>query len=259
MSGLVIENLSVQYPTTQSNSHPTLALDKVNLSLAAQSFCVVLGASGCGKSTLLNTIAGFIPVTQGALSLDGQAITKPSVDRAVVFQNHALFPWLNVADNVSFAGKLAGVDAKTQAKQTEQILQWVGLENAAEKSIWELSGGMQQRVGIARVLASKAKMLLLDEPFAALDAFMRESMQELLLNIWQQSKRQIFLISHDIEEALFLATDLVVMGQGKILHHYQPTFSQRFAQGQSTRAIKSDREFIEWREQLFQQIVAGRI
>nr|WP_315265367.1 ATP-binding cassette domain-containing protein [Moraxella osloensis] len=259
MSGLVIENLSVQYPYSQSNNNPTLALDNLNLSLPEQSFCVVLGASGCGKSTLLNTIAGFIPATQGSLSLDGKRITQPSVDRAVVFQNHALFPWLNVADNVSFAGKLAGVDAKTQAKQTEQILQWVGLENAAEKSIWELSGGMQQRVGIARVLASKAKMLLLDEPFAALDAFMRESMQELLLNIWQQSKRQIFLISHDIEEALFLATDLVVMGQGKILHHYQPTFSQRFIQGQSTRAIKSDREFIEWREQLFQQIVDCRI
>lgn len=259
MSGLVIQNLTVQYPPTKTSHVPALALDNLNLSLADQSFCVVLGASGCGKSTLLNTIAGFIPTTQGTLSLNGQPITKPSADRAVVFQDHALFPWLNVADNVSFAGKLAGVERNAQAQHTQQILQWVGLEHAANKSIWELSGGMQQRVGIARALASKAKMLLLDEPFAALDAFMRESMQELLLNIWQQSKRQIFLISHDIEEALFLATDLVVMGRGQILHHYQPRFSQRFIQGQNTREIKSDHEFIAWREQLFQQIVACRI
>ena len=116
MSGLVIENLSVQYPYSQSNNNPTLALDNLNLSLPEQSFCVVLGASGCGKSTLLNTIAGFIPATQGSLSLDGKRITQPSVDRAVVFQDHALFPWLNVSENVSFASKLAGVDSKTDRK-----------------------------------------------------------------------------------------------------------------------------------------------
>lgn len=250
MSGLVIDNLTVQYNPSSK------ALDQLNLTLPAQSFCVVLGASGCGKSTLLNTIAGFIPATQGSLSLDGKVISKPDVDRAVVFQDHALFPWLNVADNVSFAGKLAGIDKPTREANTQKILRWVGLEQAAEKSVWELSGGMQQRVGIARVLASNAKMLLLDEPFAALDAFMRESMQELLLTIWQESHRQILLISHDIEEALFLATDLVVMGNGKILHHYKPTFSQRWLQGQKTRDLKSDNEFIAWREQLFDQIVA---
>ncbi len=249
MSGLAIHNLTVQYPNA------TLALDNLSLSLPDHSFCVVLGASGCGKSTLLNTIAGFIPVTSGSINFNGKPITKPSADRAVVFQDHALFPWLNVAENVSFAGKLAGIKPKVCKENTQKILQWVGLDKVANHAVWELSGGMQQRVGIARVLAANAKMLLLDEPFAALDAFMRESMQELLLSIWQQSSSQILLISHDIEEALFLATDLIVMGQGKILHHYQPTFSQDWQQGRSTREIKSDSNFISWRERLFHQIV----
>ncbi|MBU5616945.1 ATP-binding cassette domain-containing protein [Psychrobacter sp. TAE2020] len=253
MSGLVINNLTVKYPNT------TLALDNLNLLLPAQSFCVVLGASGCGKSTLLNTIAGFVAATSGNINFDGNTITKSGIDRAVVFQDHALFPWLNVAENVSFAGKLAGIERKTCEKNTQKILQWVGLDNVANHSVWELSGGMQQRVGIARVLASKAKMLLLDEPFAALDAFMRESMQELLLTIWQQSQRQILLISHDIEEALFLATDLVVMGNGKILHHYRPKFNENWQKGHNTRDIKSDSEFIAWRERLFNQIVECRL
>lgn len=252
MTGLAINNLTVQYPNA------TLALDDLNLTLPEQSFCVVLGASGCGKSTLLNTIAGFVSATSGSVSFDGQTITKPGIHRAVVFQDHALFPWLNVAENISFAGKLAGIKPKECEQNTQKILQWVGLDKVANHAVWELSGGMQQRVGIARVLASKAKMLLLDEPFAALDAFMRESMQELLLTIWQESQRQILLISHDIEEALFLATDLVVMGNGKILHHYQPKFNERWQQGQSTRDIKSDSEFIDWRERLFNQIVACR-
>ena len=252
MSGLAINNLTVQYPNA------TLALDNLNLFLPERSFCVVLGASGCGKSTLLNTIAGFLPATIGSVSFDGHRITKPGIDRAVVFQDHALFPWLNVAENISFAGKLAGIKPKDCEQNTQKILQWVGLDKVSSHSIWELSGGMQQRVGIARVLASKAKMLLLDEPFAALDAFMRESMQELLLTIWQESQRQILLISHDIEEALFLATDLVVMGNGKIIHHYQPKFNEHWQQGHSTRDIKSDSEFIVWRERLFNQIVACR-
>lgn len=253
MSGLAIHNLTVQYPNA------TLALDDLNLSLPEKSFCVVLGPSGCGKSTLLNTIAGFVPASHGRVDFDGKTITKPGVDRAVVFQDHALFPWLNVAENVSFAAKLSGLDRKLCEENTQKILQWVGLDHVATHSIWELSGGMQQRVGIARVLASKAKMLLLDEPFAALDAFMRESMQELLLSIWQQSSRQILLISHDIEEALFLATDLVVMGDGKILHHYQPSFSKDWQQGRKTRDIKSDSDFIAWRERLFDQIVACQL
>lgn len=253
MTGLAINNLSIQYQPNE------LALDNIHLTLPPKSLCVVLGASGCGKSTLLNAIAGFISPSTGSIVLNGKTVTGAGVDRAVVFQDNALFPWLTVEENVSFAGTLAKTPATVLQQTTQQILQWVGLESVAKKSIWELSGGMQQRVGIARVLASQAQMLLLDEPFAALDAFMRENIQELLLSIWQKSDKQILLISHDIEEALFLATDLIVMGKGKILHHYNPPFNAQWRQGVSTRQIKSDSEFIDWRERLFQQITTYRI
>lgn len=253
MNGLVIKDLTIQY-----HQHE-LALDNVNLTLPPKSLCIVLGASGCGKSTLLNAIAGFIPASAGKIIFNDTQVKGAGADRAVVFQDNALFPWLNVEENVSFAGKLSKINPKVLKDTTQQILQWVGLEQVAKKSIWELSGGMQQRVGIARVLASQAQMLLLDEPFAALDAFMRENMQELLLTIWKKSGKQILLISHDIEEALFLATDLIVMGKGKILHHYTPRFNEQWQNGISTRHIKSDSEFIAWREKLFQQITSYRI
>nr|WP_200811010.1 taurine ABC transporter ATP-binding subunit [Pseudogulbenkiania subflava] len=244
---LQVDKLTVHYP-----GQPLPALQQVSLGLSPDELLVALGPSGCGKSTLLNVLAGFIAPTHGTVQFDGKPVSGPGAERAVVFQNDGLLPWLDVAGNVAFGLKLQGVPAAQRAAIVADTLQQVGLADAGGKRVWELSGGMRQRVGIARALASQSRVLLMDEPFGALDAFTREQMQQLLLNVWQRSQRGVFLITHDIEEALFLATSLVLMspGPGRIVQYLRPTFSQRFLAGESVRAIKSDPEFITLREEL---------
>ncbi|MFC3533625.1 taurine ABC transporter ATP-binding subunit [Vogesella facilis] len=247
MSLLQVDNLSVHYP-----GQPLPALQQVSLGLAEDELLVALGPSGCGKSTLLNVLAGFIAPTHGTVQFAGQPVRGPGAERAVVFQHDGLLPWLDVAGNVAFGLKLQRVPAAERAAIVAATLQQVGLADAGGKRIWQLSGGMRQRVGIARALASQSRVLLLDEPFGALDAFTREQMQQLLLQVWQQSRRAVFLITHDIEEALFLASSLVLMspGPGRIVQYLRPTFSQRFLAGESVRSIKSDPAFITLREEL---------
>ncbi|MGM8061268.1 taurine ABC transporter ATP-binding subunit [Vogesella indigofera] len=251
MSLLQVDKLSVTYP---GQSQP--ALHQVSLSLARDELLVALGPSGCGKSTLLGVLAGFIAPSQGRVLFAGQPVTAPGVERAVVFQHDALLPWLNVHDNVAFGLKLQGADAAARERIVADTLRLVGLADVAGKRTWQLSGGMRQRVGIARALASRSQVLLLDEPFGALDAFTREQMQQLLLRVWQQSQRGIFLITHDIEEALFLATELVLMspGPGRIVQRLRPTFNQRYRAGEDVRAIKSDPAFIALRESLLHSL-----
>jgi taurine transport system ATP-binding protein len=180
MSLLQVDKLSVTYP---GQSQP--ALHQVSLSLARDELLVALGPSGCGKSTLLGVLAGFIAPSQGRVLFAGQPVTAPGVERAVVFQHDALLPWLNVHDNVAFGLKLQGADAAARERIVADTLRLVGLADVAGKRTWQLSGGMRQRVGIARALASRSQVLLLDEPFGALDAFTREQMQQLLLRVWQ--------------------------------------------------------------------------
>lgn len=255
MSLLQVDNLSVHYP-----GQTLPALQQVSLSLAQDELLVALGPSGCGKSTLLNVLAGFIAPSHGTVQFAGRPVTGPGAERAVVFQQDGLLPWLDVAGNVAFGLKLQGVPAAERAAIVADTLQQVGLADASDKRVWQLSGGMRQRVGIARALASQSRVLLMDEPFGALDAFTREQMQQLLLQVWRQSRRGIFLITHDIEEALFLASSLVLMspGPGRIVQYLRPTFSQRFLAGESVRAIKSDPEFITLREQLLASLTRAQ-
>ena len=253
MSDLHLQQVSVQY---EGSHAPTL--HNINLTIPHNGITVVLGPSGCGKTTLLNVLAGFMGVSAGAVR-DGDAqIVAPAADRTVVFQDDALMPWLNVQENVELGLKIQNMPAKQRADIATQMLQQVNLSGAEEKQIWELSGGMRQRVGIARALAVRSKYLLMDEPFGALDAFTREQMQDLVLDLWQRHQTGFFLITHDIEEALVLATNLVLMAPfpGRIIDELAPPFSQQRRAGKSFRQIKSDPDFIDMREYLFTRLNA---
>lgn len=190
---------------------PVLALEKVDLTIQPGEFVALLGPSGCGKSTLLNLVAGFEKTTSGTLTVHGKPVDKPGPDRGVVFQEAALFPWLTVWENVIFGPKTQGVPAKDYEARANEMLRIVGLADFKQHLPVQLSGGMRQRVGIARILTMGSQVLLMDEPFGALDAQTRLSMQELLLSVWHQLKPTIVFVTHDIDEALFLADTVYVM------------------------------------------------
>ena len=250
---LQISHLSADY-----GGKPALA--DINLTLESGELLVVLGPSGCGKTTLLNLIAGFVPYQHGSITLEGQRVTGPGAERGVVFQNEGLLPWRNVQDNVALGLQLAGVDKAQRRQAAAQMLKKVGLEGAEKRFIWELSGGQRQRVGIARALAANPQLLLLDEPFGALDAFTREQMQTLLLKLWHETGKQVLLITHDIEEAIFMATELVLLspGPGRVVERLRLDFSRRFVAGESCRSIKSDPRFIEQREYILSRVFDQR-
>ena len=256
MSILKAENISLAYPDQEIP-----VLKNINLDVPESTLTVVLGESGCGKTTLLNILAGFQQVSAGQVKIDDEVLTGPDARRAVVFQEHALLPWLNVSDNVAFSLKLKGLKSAEIKSQVTSILGTVGLSHVANANIWELSGGMKQRVGIARALISHAPFILLDEPFAALDAFTRESMQEFVLNLWIKEKKGFFLITHDIEEALLLSNQLVLMTArpGTIVETLKLDFAERYRKGESIRVIKSDPQFIQLREMLFERLKAQKL
>jgi len=235
-------------------------LQDINLQLDSHELLVVLGPSGCGKTTLLNLVAGFQPVESGSITLDNQPVTGPGAERGVVFQHEGLLPWRNVLDNVAFGLQLAGMSRPDRDAIARRLIRQVGLEGAEKRAIWQLSGGQRQRVGIARALATDPQLLLLDEPFGALDAFTREQMQTLLLTLWRDSGKQILLITHDIEEAIFLASELILLspGPGRIVERLRPGFGQRFAAGESCRSIKSDPQFIAQREYVLSRVFDQR-
>ncbi|GAB4335803.1 MAG: nitrate ABC transporter ATP-binding protein [Leptolyngbyaceae cyanobacterium] len=210
---LVIDNVTKVYQTSKG---PFTVLDGINLTINEGEFICLIGHSGCGKTTLLNMVSGFNTPSTGEVRLQGKPITKPGPDRMVVFQGYALLPWMTVTENVYLA-----VDAvfpnKPENEKREIVrehLAMVGLSEAAEKKITQISGGMKQRVSIARALSIRPNLLILDEPFGALDAITKEELQEELLKIWNDKRCTVLMITHDIDEALFLADRLVMMTNG---------------------------------------------
>ncbi|OOY31053.1 taurine ABC transporter ATP-binding protein [Thioclava sp. F36-6] len=254
---LEIRRASVLYPA-RDKSEPVEALRNVELTIEPGEFVVALGASGCGKSTLLNLIAGFLAPSSGQIKLDGAPVTGPGQDRAVVFQKHALMPWMNVLDNLAFGLKLQGVAKEKRYKVAREFLTVLGLEGFEDSPVYMLSGGMQQRVGIGRALTADPRILLMDEPLGALDALTRERAQELILKIWEAQGKSVFLITHSVEEALFMGSKLIVMSPrpGRITHRFDLPFSRRFLAGESARDVKASPEFIAMRETILSIIFA---
>ena len=207
MPHIHIDQLYKTYP----GSPPVQALESISLDIKPGDFVALLGPSGCGKSTLLNIIASFEQPTSGVLTVGGQTIATPGPDRGVVFQEAALFPWLTVWENIVFGPKAQGLPASDYESRAEEMLNIMGLKDFRNHLPIQLSGGMRQRVGIARVLTLGSQILLMDEPFGALDAQTRLTMQELLLSVWDRLKPTIIFVTHDIDEALFLADKIYVM------------------------------------------------
>jgi ABC-type nitrate/sulfonate/bicarbonate transport system ATPase subunit len=193
------------------NGRSIVALQDIDLAVIEREFVALLGPSGCGKSTLLNMVAGFERPTRGAVKVSGEPVREPSPERGVVFQEPALFPWMNVMQNVVFGPKTRGERAEAYRPRAAQILEQMGLKGFEESYPAELSGGMRQRVGIARVLMLESRVMLMDEPFGALDAQTRSLMQELLLAVWERHHQTVLFVTHDIEEALLLADRVCVM------------------------------------------------
>ncbi|CDX13718.1 taurine transporter subunit; ATP-binding component of ABC superfamily [Mesorhizobium sp. ORS 3324] len=254
MPHLTLDKVTVHY-----DGQPAPAVERVSLDIGKGDFVVLVGRSGCGKTSLLNVAAGLVQPARGHAAIDGRPIAAPGPDRAVVFQNDALFPWLTAHENVAFALRLRGVRPKERARRADQLLKLVKLDGAGDKRIWELSGGMRQRVGLARALAAEPDFLLLDEPLGALDALTRERMQTTLLDLWAASRAGVLMVTHGIEEALVLATEIVVLapGPGHVVRTFETHFGRRYAAGEAIRAIKADPAFAAARAELTEAIFEG--
>ncbi|GGG26359.1 ABC transporter ATP-binding protein [Chelatococcus composti] len=210
MTKLVIDNVSRTFPGVRGGA-PVMALTPTNLTVAANDFITILGPSGCGKSTLLRIVAGLDRPSTGEVRLDGRRITGPGADRGMVFQSYTLFPWLTVAQNIAFGLREQGRPEAEIREIVASYIEKVGLRGFENHWPKQLSGGMQQRTAIARALANDPEILLLDEPFGALDNQTRSLMQELLLGIWERERKTVLFVTHDIEEAIFLASRVIVM------------------------------------------------
>jgi NitT/TauT family transport system ATP-binding protein len=216
MRSLEIRNLQKTYFDPYAGTKVT-AVQDVSLDIRDGEFVSLVGPSGCGKTTILNMVAGFLPVSGGEIRVGGRAVKGPGADRGVVFQSFALFPWKNVLDNVGFGPKMRGVPKAERDRIAREYLALAGLSHAAERYPNELSGGMQQRVGVVRALANDPDVLLMDEPFASVDAQTRMTLQEELTRIWQEKQHTVLFITHDVAEAVFLADRVVVLSKGRVM------------------------------------------
>jgi ABC-type taurine transport system ATPase subunit len=241
--------LTVEY---QSKDGPVHALDAIDLAFDAGDFVCIVGPSGCGKTTLMQTLAGFIMPTSGSVTLNGAAITGPGPDRGVVFQQPALFPWMSVLANAEFGPMVRNVASAERREKVEHYLRLVGLWDFRNRYPYQLSGGMQQRLAIVRALVNDPKVLLMDEPFGALDALTREKMQEELHAVWQRTRMTVVFITHSVEEAVYLGTEVIVMSPrpGRIVRRLEMGFSRRTEDRDTIRSIKASPEFVETREQI---------
>ena len=253
MTGLAIENLSMRFDLPHGGS--VQALKDVSLHLAEGELLSVLGPSGCGKTTLLNIVAGFLAPTAGQITMNGHRVTGPDAERGMVFQQGALFEWVNVRDNVSFGPRMAGRKASDYGAVVDHLLDVVGLRDFKDKAVYELSGGMQQRVALARCLANDPDVILMDEPLGALDALTREKMQGLVLKLWKETGKTIILITHSVEEALLLGERLVVMAPrpGRIHREYRLPFAE-MGVGRDLREVKKHPDFAKTREEILSMI-----
>ncbi|TCM61192.1 NitT/TauT family transport system ATP-binding protein [Acinetobacter calcoaceticus] len=220
-----IENLSLYFGQGEKRFQ---ALNQLNLHIKSGEFVCVLGPSGCGKSTLLSALAGHLSIYTGVLMVDAEIISKPHPDRGLVFQHHTLFPWKSVIENIAFGLKMKGMSHTERLKQAQNMIKLIGLTGFEQKFPAELSGGMQQRVEIARVLINQPHVLLMDEPFGALDAQTRIQMQQLLLEIWQDIQTTVLFITHDIDEALLIADRVLIMSHrpGRIIEEIVLNFAR---------------------------------
>ncbi|MFC4101539.1 ABC transporter ATP-binding protein [Paenibacillus xanthanilyticus] len=254
-SGIQLKELSLAY---RQGSGEFRVLERIDLTLAPDEFVCVLGPSGCGKSSLLNIIAGYLKPSGGTVAIDGELYAEPSPQVGVVFQHANLFPWLSVAGNVEFGLRMAGLPRKERREKAARYIQMVGLESAAARLPHQLSGGMKQRTALARTLATEPRIVLMDEPFSALDALTRESMQEHVRRIWRQTGRCFFFITHDVDEALLLGRRIIVMhpNPGRIVQDIiNPLF--RGEEADDAKALRADKQFAELRE-LLVGLIAGR-
>ena len=253
MSGLAIQNISMSFDLPNGGS--VQALQEVSLELKQGELMSVLGPSGCGKTTLLNIVAGFLAPTEGSIELDGHMVYGPSAERGMVFQQGALFEWMSVRNNVSFGPRMKGQRTEEYASNVEHLLDVTGLGDFKDKAIYELSGGMQQRVALARCLANDPDVILMDEPLGALDALTREKMQGLVLKLWKETGKTIILITHSVEEALLLGERLLVMAPrpGRIHKEYRLPFAE-MGVGQDLREVKKADGYNSTREEILSMI-----
>jgi NitT/TauT family transport system ATP-binding protein len=240
---LEITNLHKDFQTQQGK---LVVLKDINMSIAQGEFICTVGASGSGKSTLLRQIAGLDAPSVGEVKIDGVEVSGPGPDRGMVFQNYTLYPWMSVQKNAEFGLKLQGVSQKKRREQASYYLNVVGLTKFAQSLPKELSGGMKQRVAIARALASEPKVLLMDEPFGALDVYTRESMHQFMLDLWQRTQITIFMITHDVEEAVFLSSRVYALGSrpGTVRKELKINLPAR------DQSVKRDTTFHDYRDEL---------
>lgn len=253
MSDLLINDISMRFELPKGGS--VQALKNVTLDIKSGELMSVLGPSGCGKTTLLNIIAGFLVPTEGSIVLNDKVVTEPGPERGMVFQQGALFEWMSVRNNVSYGPDMKGTPRKESAKTVDNLLDIVGLGDFKDKMVYELSGGMQQRVALARCLANSPDVILMDEPLGALDALTREKMQSLVLDLWKETGKTIILITHSVEEALLLGERLLVMAPrpGRIHKEYRLPFAE-MGVGHDLREVKKHPDYSSTREEILTMI-----